>query len=209
MIRVLIVDDHMLFADPIRMSLEGIGIDVVGIAQDGATAIKMSAAEKPDIVLVDIGLPDRSGLSVGAEILEMLPDAKVIALTALDDPRMLDEAVRLGFHGYLTKDISMARFESAILAAIEGQLVIPHRRRNHQRDPITLIADQLTQREREILGLLVRGLSSRGMAVELSISVNTVRTHVQSVLNKLGVHTRLEAATFAVHHSLVPLPQHR
>jgi two-component system, NarL family, nitrate/nitrite response regulator NarL len=207
MVRVLIVDDQRLFADTIRITLEGAGMDVLDIATDGAQALALVARDEPDIVLMDIGLPDRSGLAVGRDIIDDHPNVKVIALTALDEPKAIDEALRVGFHGYVTKDTPVSRFHQSIESAMNGQVVTPHIRRRPEPNGGSLLARQLTPRERQVLELIVTGKSSRAIARQLGISPNTFRTHVQAVLTKLQVHTRLEAATFAVQHGLVSLPQ--
>jgi two-component system, NarL family, nitrate/nitrite response regulator NarL len=163
------------------------------------------------VILLDLGLPDRSGLAVGREILESWPEAKLMVLTALDDPKAVEEASRAGFRGYLTKDTPVSRFVSSIEAIVAGQEVFPHRfaqatRRPGSNDSVWLLISQLTPREREVLGLLVEGADGRTIAARLGISRNTVRTHVQSILTKLQVHSRLEAATLAVRHRVVPVP---
>jgi DNA-binding NarL/FixJ family response regulator len=160
---------------------------------------------------MDLGLPDRSGLAVGQEILERWPQMKILAVTALDDPKAVDDALRMGFRGYLTKDTPVARFISSLEAIVDGQVVAPHRlipggHRRRPADDISLLVTQLTSREREVLGLLMEGADGRTIARRLGISRNTVRTHVQSILTKLQVHSRLEAATFAVRHHVVPVP---
>ncbi len=168
--------------------------------------------DRPDVILLDLGLPDRSGLAVGREILESWPEAKLMVLTALDDPKAVEEAMRAGFRGYLTKDTPVSRFVSSIEAIVAGQEVFPHRFAQADaapgvpNDSVWLLISQLTPREREVLGLLVEGADGRTIATRLGISRNTVRTHVQSILTKLQVHSRLEAATLAVRHRVVPLP---
>jgi two-component system nitrate/nitrite response regulator NarL len=215
-IRALIVDDHTLFAEAVRATLEARGIEVTAVVANGAAALEAVAAHRPDLVLLDLGLPDRSGLAVGADILDQAPETKVLALTALDDPRALNEAMRTGFHGYLTKDIPVAKFVEAVLATIGGQVVMPHRlaaqaagaRSSYERE-VALLADQLTYRELDVLRLLAEGTQGEAIARKLGISRNTVRTHVQSILTKLQVHSRLEAATFAVRHGIVEPPRSR
>jgi DNA-binding NarL/FixJ family response regulator len=130
----------------------------------------------------------------------------VLALTAIDDQKVVSEALRIGFRGYLTKDTPVSKFVRAARTAVDGQVVYQQslgagpRRRD---EPGALEGQQLTPREREVLALLVEGLSGVVIANRLGISRNTVRTHVQSILTKLQVHSRLEAATFAVRHRLV------
>jgi two-component system, NarL family, nitrate/nitrite response regulator NarL len=209
-LRILIVDDHRLFADALRASLEGQGMDVVAVATNASEAFAAVRRERPNVVLLDLGLPDMSGVQVGVKLVQERPESKVLALTALNDARAVREALRAGFHGYLTKDIPMSQLVSSIRAAVEGQVVIPHRlaraatgARSAEEQTAGLLAEQLTSREREVLGLLVAAARGDEIAKLLSVSPNTVRTHIQSILSKLGVHSRLEAATFAIRNGLV------
>jgi two-component system, NarL family, nitrate/nitrite response regulator NarL len=200
-----------LFAEAIRSALDDAGMDAVAVVTSGRAALAYLEDDQPDVILLDLGLPDRSGLAVGREILESWPEAKLMVLTALDDPKAVEEASRAGFRGYLTKDTPVSRFVSSIEAIVAGQEVFPHRlaqatRRPGSDDSVWLLISQLTPREREVLGLLVEGADGRTIAARLGISRNTVRTHVQSILTKLQVHSRLEAATLAVRHRVVPLP---
>jgi two-component system, NarL family, nitrate/nitrite response regulator NarL len=213
-IRTLIVDDHTLFAEAVRATLEARGIRVVGVVTNGADAIRSAAEHRPDIVLMDLGLPDRSGLAVGAAILAERPETRIVALTALDDPRAVKEAIRIGFHGYVTKDTPLVKFVEAVRATFAGQVVVPYRlaaqaagARSQQDREVALMAEQLTYRELDVLKLLAEGVRGDAIAQRLGISKNTVRTHVQSILTKLQVHTRLEAATFAVRHGIVDPPR--
>jgi two-component system nitrate/nitrite response regulator NarL len=205
--RVLIVDDHKLFAEAVSVFLEKSGFTVVGLAHDGAEALAAVGRERPDLVLLDLNLPDCDGLSLGARILERRPTTKLLAVTAMTERSAVAAAVEAGFHGYLTKDANVSQFVTSIQAALSGQLSVPHglvtRRRSEEEATADLLARQLTTREREILRLLAEGAASEEIARRLSISANTVRTHVHNVLTKLGVHSRLEAAAFAVRHGLV------
>jgi two-component system nitrate/nitrite response regulator NarL len=203
----VIVDDHKLFAEAVEVALGNISMSVEGIATTAEEGLRLVRRVRPDIVLVDIGLPDRSGLSLGQDILEELPDAKVLALTALDDSRTAEEARRIGFAGYLTKETPIGHFAQSLQAAMDGQHVVsrPARwiRDDDRNAEVRLLASQLTSRELEVLSLLVDGLRGPEIARELSISKNTVRTHIQSILTKLQVHSRLEAATFAIRNRIV------
>jgi two-component system, NarL family, nitrate/nitrite response regulator NarL len=206
---VLIVDDHRLFAEAITWALEQMGMQVV-LASSGEEALKETRRHRPALVLLDIGLPGTSGLAVGRDILRIAPSTKVVAVTALQDPGTVRDAVRLGFHGYLTKDIPIERFTTSIKAAIGGQMVIPHNlarvvggaQSEDERQAMAL-ATQLTTRERDVLAMLVEGASSAAIARILSISPNTVRSHIQNILPKLQVHSRLEAAAYAMRYGLV------
>jgi DNA-binding NarL/FixJ family response regulator len=203
---VLIVDDQKLFGEALQHVLEKDGFDVA-VATSASEAREAVHRFCPDVLLLDIGLPDQSGLELGKEILEELPGAKVVIVTSLEEPQALQEAVRLGFHGFLTKDTKLPQLVRAIRDVADGQMVVPHRlavrRRNGEREDVALLASQITPREHEVLGLLAKGANSGDIAAALHVSPNTVRTHVQSILAKLQVHSRLEAVAFATMHNLV------
>lgn len=215
--RILIVDDHKLFAEAIRVALEASGAEVCGLASSGSDALALARLHRPDAVLLDLGLPNESGLRVGRAILEEVPETLVIAVTALADPQVAREALKLGFRGFLTKDTPVTSFVESVRTVLNGQVVVsPNLARGaagHQtpeEEQASLLAAQLTVREREILGYLVQGVSGNAdIARRLHVSPNTVRTHVQSVLSKLQVHSRLEAAAFAVRHGIVDIPRSR
>lgn len=211
--RVLIVDDHGLFAEAIRLTLDANGVEVVGIANTVEEGLDAVHRLRPEVALVDIGLPDGSGIDLGERILAERPETKVIALSALGDPRAVRDALRVGFHGYIIKDTSISRFITAIEAVLGGEVVVPRAlaprvagKQSSDEEAVALLVDQLTPRERQVLELLVEGASGQAIARALGISPNTVRTHVQNVLTKLQVRSRLEAATFAVRHRIVPMP---
>lgn len=205
--KVLIVEDQSLFAEAIEVALCDQGVDVVGVARTGCDALEMLTTTDPDVVLMDIGLPDMGGLVVGWTMLKQRPDLKILALTALRDGRAARDALRAGFSGYLTKDTDIGRLIRAIDSALAGEVTIPKRLARQAAgdhgDAVALMISQLTQREREVLALLSEGADSAAIAARCGISRNTVRTHVQSILAKLNVHSRLEAAAFAVQHGLV------
>jgi two-component system nitrate/nitrite response regulator NarL len=210
-VRVLIVDDHKLFAEVIRAALHGNGIDTLPVATTAADGLEAARANQPDLVLLDLGLPDADGVSISEKILQACPDTRVVALTGLNDDRFVKDVMRAGFHGYISKDTDVRDFVESVREVMKGegfvtrrgQLVASETKRNPNGNA-ELLARQLTDRERLVLTFLVEGASSEQMAARLGISPNTVRTHVQNVLTKLQVHSRLEAATFAVRNGLVP-----
>jgi two-component system, NarL family, nitrate/nitrite response regulator NarL len=196
--------------------LEERGMEVVGMAGSGQEAIELFRRERPELVLVDLGLPDVGGITLGRQILEEGPETIVLAVTGLNDPQAVKEALRAGFHGYVTKETSVARFVSSVRAAVDGQVVVPGRlaqaaagaQSPEERDA-ALLAGQLTAREKEVLALLVEGGDNAQIAMTLGVSANTVRTHVQSILTKLQVRSRLQAAAFAVKYGVVDVPGQR
>jgi DNA-binding NarL/FixJ family response regulator len=212
-IRVLIVDDENLFAEMLATSLRSNGVDVVGVANNGKRAIAMAREETPDIVMMDLGLPDMDGLTAGKRILADRPDTKLVAITGLNDSGMVREAIRAGFQGYVMKETSLSELLGSLMAVAQTQSVLPREAaqtlagmRTREQDA-ELLARQLTNREREILTLLSQGVPGPKLANLLHLSPNTVRTHIQSILAKLQVHSRLEAVAFAVRHGLVKVDE--
>ncbi|MGZ8580357.1 MAG: response regulator [Actinomycetota bacterium] len=208
-IDALIVDDHRLFAEAIRPTLQQLGLDVA-IVTSGRAAIEEASRRPIHVALVDLGLPDMRGEDVGSRLLGIRPATVVIALTAMDDDQKVKDVIAAGFRGYLTKDLRVSMLSRAIMSALAGETVtFASRTRRRGPSPATpdrfveLLVSTLTPREREVLELLARGSAGKEIAREMAISVNTVRTHVQSILTKLQVHSRLEAAAFAVRHGLV------
>jgi two-component system nitrate/nitrite response regulator NarL len=191
------------------------GLEVVAVVTSGGEALDAVREHEPDLVLIDVGLPDEDGIAVGAKLLAERPQTRVVALTALADPDLVREALHVGFSGYLTKDTQADLFARAVQGVIDGQIVVPQRLGREAMEPpavealepeaaaIGLLARQLTPRELEVLEMLAQGAGGGEIARRLGVSPNTVRTHVQGILSKLQVHSRLEAAAFAVRHQLV------
>jgi NarL family two-component system response regulator LiaR len=209
-IRVLIVDDETLFAEMLASSLESRGVEVVGTAANGRAAVALARAVTPDMVLMDLGLPDIDGLTAGKRILADRPDTKVLAITGLNDAGMVREAIRAGFQGYVMKETSLSELLGSLMAVARTQSVLPREAaqalagmRSKEQDA-ELLAEQLTARERQILTLLSEGVPGRDLAHHLHLSPNTVRTHIQNICSKLQVHSRLEAVAFAMRHGIVP-----
>jgi two-component system nitrate/nitrite response regulator NarL len=215
-VRVVIVDDHKLFAEAVRSALERWGMDVVGLATTAAEAEASIDALRPDVVLLDIGLPDEDGLSLAERLVHRHRNMKVIVVTAMSSPKYVSETMRRGLHGYLTKDTPMAQLADSVRAAVEGRVLISQKLAraaagglDPEEQHAALLAKQLTLRERDVLSLLAQGLTGTQIARNLSMSPNTVRTHVQAILSKLQVHSRLEAAAFGVRHGIVNPPRFR
>jgi DNA-binding NarL/FixJ family response regulator len=213
-VRVLIVEDQVLFAEAIQMALRCQDVDVVGIARTGVEGLELLSSAQPDVVLLDMGLPDGNSLTVGREMLHRRLGVKIVALTSLRDGDLAREALRAGFSGYLTKDTDVVRLRRAIEAAFSGEVSISSRPSrqpagNRAVDAFSMMASQLTDRERDVLGLLAEGADSLTIAERLHISRHTVRTHVQSIFAKLNVHSRLQAAAFAARHGILAVGDDR
>ena len=209
-VKVLIVNDNALVSQAIRSILESHNFEVSlwrSVGRESNDQGGSPAPTWPDVALVDIRLPDGHGIEVGRMIIREHPGAKVLALTAMEDAEALTLASQAGFHGWILKDSSLTQLVVSIRAALEGRVTRPVRmsaypakvRTPAERDA-ALLARHLTRREREVLGLLVGGQSSQEISRALSLSPHTVRTHIQNILTKLQVHSRFEAASFAVRH---------
>jgi DNA-binding NarL/FixJ family response regulator len=202
-IRVLIVDDHPVVRRGLRVLLEvQDGIEVTGEAGDGPTALKLAAEHEPDVILLDLKLPAMDGLAVLAELNATGGKARVLVLTSVTDPVAAGRAMRQGAAGVLYKDVDPDALVRAIRAVHDGHLLLAPGaadtllRSGHQAPGL----DALTAREREVLAELAQGRSNREIARALHVSEKTVKAHVSSVLAKLGVQDRTQAALFAVRH---------
>lgn len=210
MIRILIVDDHVVVRQGLRIFL---GLDpdleIVAEAADGAEAVALCRQHRPDVVLMDLLMPVMSGVEATATIRRELPDTEVLALTSVVEDTAVVEAMRAGAIGYLLKNTDAPQLRRAVKAAAAGQVQLSPqlaaRLVNEMRALHT--ADQLTEREWDVLRLLARGQSNREIAQELQIGETTVKTHVKNVLGKLGVPSRTQAALYAVRVGLIPLPE--
>lgn len=207
-IRVLIVDDHTLFAQTLSAALQYKGMHVVGIATGRAQAIEMAERRWPDVVLVDIGLRSCDGLSLARDLAAVTPDRKVIALTAAEYESSQRDAVEAGLRGFLLKDTSLEDLLLSIATVHDGHDAFPAAapgttHTTWSRDHARVLVGLLTVREQEILGLLAEALPTPRIAEHLNLSISTVRTHVQTVLGKLEVHSRLEAVAFARLHGII------
>lgn len=211
--KVLIIDGQKLFAEAIVLALGGSEFDILPVTTTAAEGVKAALQDCPDLILIDLRLPDGNGIEAGVRILERCRKTRMVALTDLRDADMLSESLRHGFHGYLTKDISLDYFLEAIKLVLDGGIVIPEGLAaaaagapSPDEREAQLLKEQLTARELMVLRLLVEGVNGPAMARELSISPNTVRTYIQNILTKFQVHSRLEAVTLAIRLGLVEPP---
>ncbi len=217
-IRVLIVDDHALFRRGLEMVLSGEpGIEVIGEGGDGLEAVQKARDLTPDVILMDIRMPRRGGIEACAAIKEAVPSAKIVMLTISDEEEDLFEALKAGATGYLLKEIAIDEVPQAVRAVHGGQsLISPSMaskliteftalaRRSQERQQ-QVPAPRLTDREMEVLRLVARGLGNREIAKELFISENTVKNHIRNILEKLQLHSRMEAVVYAVREKLLEI----
>lgn len=211
--RILIADDHALFRDSLASLLEANDMEVVAEASNGEEAVALAWKHKPDVVLMDLTMPEMNGLEATKRLVAELPDIKVVILTASDDEEDLFEAIKAGAKGYLLKDLESDQFFSLLRGVEKGEPALtptlarklldefakPTRRESLSYDP-----DALTAREQEVLEYMVRGVTSnRKLAEELNVSENTIKFHVRNILDKLHLHNRAQVVGYALRHRLV------
>jgi DNA-binding NarL/FixJ family response regulator len=199
-IRVVIVDDHRVLAELLTAALSTSGeVAVIESVGTAAEAIDRVGAVQPDVVILDYDLPDDDGVSVVSSIKATCPTCRVLMLTSYTDPAILNEALDAGCDGYVTKRNGASEILSAVLAVASDETpVSADMVRSLVRRDYAGIGSDLTGRELEVLRIAALGQSNKEIAAELYLSVNTVRNHMQHVLNKLGAHSKLEATAIAV-----------
>jgi DNA-binding NarL/FixJ family response regulator len=207
-IRVLVVDDHSMFATSLALALEQEpGLTVLGTAATLGEARSWVATGPPDVLLIDHRLPDGLGVQAIPELKRLAPQMRIVLMSAAVDDAALVAAIENGASGFLSKSATVEDLVQAIRAAAAGEVLVSPALLARllprlSRDRLGL-GTELTPREVEVLEVLSMGLSNSGIARELGISVNTVRNHVQNVLTKLGVHSKLEALAVAVREGII------
>ena len=214
--RVLLADDHALFRAGLASLLKAWGFEVVGQAGNGEEAIARARELHPDLIFMDINMPKMDGIDATRRIAEEMPECAVVMLTVLDDDKSVFEAVKAGARGYVIKSAPPAEVVEAIrVVARGGGYLSPSRavvvmqefaRVNRLRAHGKEVFAELSKREMEILALLGKGMRNREVAEELFISEKTVKNHVSSILAKLNVTDRIEAALLAVRYGLTDTP---
>lgn len=207
MIRVLIVDDHLMVRSGLTALLSAYDdLELAGEASNGAEAVRACARVKPDVVLMDLVMPEMDGATATRLIREQHPQVKVIALTSFKEDGLVQDALKAGAIGYLLKNVTADELANAIRAAHAGRPTLaPEATQvliNASTQPPAVGSD-LTEREREVLALMVEGLSNQDIARKLYVSQSTVKFHVSSILSKLYVSNRTEAVALAVKKKLV------
>lgn len=211
-LRVLVIDDHTLFREGLQGLLSSRDIEIAAAVGDGREGLRLAEELKPDVILLDLRMPDLDGLSILRQLKERNEAAPIVMLTTSDDERDLVDALRSGARGYLLKDMEPDDLVNALHSIVEGDTVVaPNLAQvlarvvqgegelpESEKSPF----DGLTPRESEILGLLAEGQSNKVIARNLGISDGTVKLHVKAILRKLDVHSRVEAAVMAVEYGL-------
>lgn len=211
MTNIVLGDDHVVFVESLVAVLTGHGFRVPAVARSLAGTIETVRHHQPDVCLLARRFSDGDGITAIGRILAVSPATRILVLAADRDPDSMRQAVRLGAAGYVHKTCGVRKLVHALERVIGGAVVLDAPRASTARSEVSearRLAAHLTARERECLALLVEGLDTPAMTVRLGVSTTTVRSHVQALLTKLGVHSRLEAATFAVRYDLVDHDQH-
>jgi len=210
--RVLVADDHSLFRDGLVSLLEAAGHQVVGQVGDGQAAVEAARRLNPDLILLDVSMPVLDGLGALRQIKAERPQTQVVMLTVSDDDTLFD-ALQAGAQGYLLKSLSAEEFlgmlegvtrgEAALTRKTAARLIdgLAHGKRSAEEPQ-----DRLTPRETALLGLVASGMSNKAIAQEMSISENTVKYYMKSILQKLGARNRTEAASLALRNGLISQP---
>ncbi|WP_193614016.1 response regulator [Nocardioides lijunqiniae] len=208
--RVMVVDDHPMWRDAVERDLQAAGFDVVGVASNGTEALARFPACRPQVVVLDLQIPEPNGVAVTAEVLRQDPAARVLILSASGEQADVLEAVKAGATGYLVKSASREELLSAVRRVAAGDtvftpglagLVLGEFRRLLEpvEDPMR---PQLTERETEILKMVAKGMSYKQIAERLVLSHRTVQNHVQNTLRKLQMHNRVELTRWAIEQGL-------
>lgn len=198
-IRVLVVDDHTAFSEALAMAIDlQDDLEAVGSVSSVAAALDVVAERTPDVVLMDVNLPDTNGIDGTSRVKALRPETRVLVLTAHTSAEVMAQAAAAGASGFLPKETPVADILQAIRAASEGGMLVDHStllavierlRGSERRESLP----QMTPREREVLALMSEGLDARAIAKRLGITLNTCRGYVKNILAKLGVHSQLEA----------------
>ena len=207
-IRVMLVDDHAMVRRGLATFLKVFDdLQLVGEAESGAAAIELCAQAPPDVILMDMVMPDMNGAAATRAIRRQFPQVQVIALTSFKEGDLVKNALEAGAIGYLLKDISADELVRAIRAAHAGRATLS----SEAAQALVEAANQpaapghdLTEREREVLALMIEGLNNTQIAGKLSVSPSTIKSHVSNILSKLGVASRTEAVTHALRNRLIP-----
>lgn len=209
--KILLCDDQAVIRDGLEMLLNlEQDFQVVGAASDGAEAIELAVQKQPDLILMDLKMPGTNGIEATRQIHARFPQIKILVLTTYDDDEWVFDAIRAGASGYLLKDTSRQKIIEAIRGTMDGKAFIDpnvagklmNQVASHQKQPTSILAEKLTDRELDVLRLIAKGFTNNDIAGQLHLSEGTVRNHVSAILEKLGVSDRTQAAVIAIQHGL-------
>ena len=207
-IRVLLVDDHAVVRMGLRSFFDMVeDIEVVGEASDGSEGVAMARRLKPDVVLMDLLMPNMDGITAIGRIKAELPETEIVTMTSFIEEEKVTAALEAGASGYVLKDAEAEEVASAIRAAFAGEVHLDPavarllaQRMRQKKNPAEELVEPLTDREHEVLGLLAQGMSNKEIGTKLFITERTARTYVSNILGKLGLASRTQAALWAVEH---------
>ncbi len=214
MIKILLVDDHALFRKGLVSLLEDLPeVKVVGEASNGCEAIEAAKTLEPDLIFMDINMPECDGLEATKKIKEILPSVKIVILTASEEDQDLFEAMKIGAQGYLLKDLELKQFLELLQTISKGEAILSstmatkifkefNKNENESKTADSSV-DELTDRETTILKYVAEGLLNKEIADQLGISENTVKIHLRNILEKLHLKNRIQAAVYAVRQGIV------
>lgn len=207
-IRIMFVDDHAMVRRGLVTFLKVFDdLQLVGEAESGAAAIKLCSEAQPDVVLMDMLMPDMDGATATQLIRQQFPSVQVIVLTSFKEGELIKKALAAGAIGYLLKDVSADELARAIRSAHAGRATLSPEAAQSLVQTSNLPPApglDLTEREREVLALMIEGLSNSQIAVKLGVSSSTIKSHVSNILSKLGVVSRTEAVTLALRNHIIP-----
>src|SRR5213594_2353387 len=215
-LRLMVADDHALFRRGLQMVLEAEpDIDLIGESSDGVEAVERSQELMPDVILMDVRMPKRSGIEAASQIKDLLPHVKILMLTISDEEADLYDAIKAGASGYLLKEIPIEEVADAIRSVWSGQsrispsmaskLLSEFAAMSQRSGDPKQVGAKLTDREMQVLRLVAQGLNNKDIAEQLFISENTVKNHIRNILDKLHLHSRMEAVVYAVREKLLDI----
>jgi len=208
-IHVMLVDDHNVVRSGLATFLRAYeDLDLTGEAKNGLEALDLCRKKKPDVILMDLIMPEMDGIAATRAILAEHPDIKIIAMTSFEDEELVEGVLAAGAISYLLKNVTSDELAKAIRDAVSGRSTLSPEAATaliHATHPTEQSLSDLTEREREVLSLVVQGQSNQKIADALVISIATVKAHISNILSKLQVSSRAEAIAYAIKHRLVTL----
>ena len=213
-LRILLADDHQIMREGLRSLIEkNPDMEIVGEAENGEKAVRLAKTLKPDIAIIDIGMPDLNGIEATRQIVEKVPGIKIIALSMHSDKRFITSMLGAGASGYLLKDCAFEELVSSIQAvAAKGTYLSPKIAGVVVKDYLNRATSEassafsaLTNRQREVLQLIAEGKSTKHIAFHLNISIKTVETHIQKIMQRLDIHSIAELTKYAIKEGLTSL----